>query len=160
VRVRALAVVVGLGTVVLVACRSLDPEVGPTRIACTDVDSDPAHQVSFANDIRPLMNRSSDDPAGHGCISCHYSTEPSHICLDITGLDLSSLAALRKGGSVTGTSIVIPGKPCESALVQKLQGDYAVGLRMPKDGPPYWSDAEIQLVIDWIAEGAQGGDAE
>jgi hypothetical protein len=44
--------------------------------------------------------------------------------------------------------------------VQKLVGDYFEGLPMPKDGPPYWSQDEIQLVIDWIAEGANGGDSE
>jgi hypothetical protein len=146
--------------VALAACTLLDPATGPQRVACVDADSDPAHPVSFANDIRPLMNRTATDPTAHGCLVCHYSTQPSHLCLDASGLDLASLGALRRGGVVSGSSIVIPGKPCESALVLKLQGDYFSGVRMPKDGPPFWSDAEVQLVIDWIAEGANGGDAE
>jgi hypothetical protein len=141
-------------------CEQLDPKVGPASVACTDADSDPAHTVSFANQIRPLMDRTATDPNGHGCITCHYSTQSTHLCTDITGLDVASLGALRQGGITTGANIVIPGKPCESALVQKLQGDYFVGLQMPKDGPPYWSPDEIQLVIDWIAEGANGGDTE
>jgi hypothetical protein len=141
-------------------CTQLAPEVGPERIACDDVDSDPAHAVSFAKDIRPLMNRSIIDPTGHGCIACHYSTEGSHLCLDQTGLDLATLGTLRRGGSTTGASIVVPGKPCSSGIVQKLQGDYYTGLRMPKDGPAYWSDSQIQLVKDWIAEGAVGEDGE
>jgi hypothetical protein len=117
--------------------------------------------VSFANDIRPLMNREPHDPAGHGCYACHYSTEPMHPGIDLGGLDLATLGALRRGGVTSGASIAIAGKPCESAIVQKLQGDYAATpVRMPKDGPPYWSDAEIQLVIDWIAEGAKGADTE
>lgn len=156
---RHLAAVLLAGAV-LASCTLLDPVTGPQRAACADADSDPAHTVSFANDIRPLMNRTADDPNGHGCIVCHYSTQPSHPCTDISGLDVATLGALRKGGVVSGASIVIPGKPCESALVQKLQGDYFTGLRMPKDGPPFWSDAQVQLVIDWIAEGANGGDAE
>jgi hypothetical protein len=149
-----------LAVFVLVACSALDPKVGPAAVACSDVDSDPGTPVSFANDIRPLKNRSATDPTGHGCITCHYSTQPVHLCTDISGLDLATLGALRRGGVTSASTIAIPGKPCESALVQKLQGDYFVGLPMPKDGPPYWSQAEIQLVIDWIAEGAMGGDEE
>lgn len=149
-----------LATLLAGGCGALDPGTGPLQAACSDTDSDPDDTVSFANQIRPLMNRSSTDPTGHGCITCHYSTQPTHPCTDVTGLDLSTLGALRQGGTITGTSIVIPGKPCESALVQKLQGDYFEGLQMPKDGPPYWSQDEIQLVIDWIAEGANGEDSE
>jgi hypothetical protein len=149
-----------VGAVELGGCAELDPRTGPMRVQCADVDSDPAHTVSFANDIRPLMNRSYDDPTGHGCIRCHYSTQPMHAGTDATGLDLSSLGALRRGGVTSGANIVIAGKPCESALVQKLEGDYFVGDRMPYDGPPYWSAAEIQLVVDWIAEGANGANDE
>jgi hypothetical protein len=151
---------VWLGVLVLGACGELDPRVGVPRVACEDVDSDPATTVSFARDIRPLMNRGPEDPSGHGCIFCHYSTQSSHLCTDITGLDLATLGHLRRGGVTSGTGVVVAGKPCESALVQKLQGDYPVGLQMPKDGPPFWSKQEVQLVIDWIAEGASGGDGE
>jgi len=146
--------------VVLASCSAIDPQVGPLAVACSDADSDPAQPVSFANDIRPLMNRGATDPTGHGCITCHYSNQPSHLCTDITGLDMATLGALRRGGVTSASTIVIPGKPCESALVQKLQGDYFTGLQMPKDGPPFWSQQQIQLVIDWIAEGAVGGDDE
>jgi hypothetical protein len=159
-RVRGLGLAMCLGTIAVGACKDIDPQVGPLSVACTDADSDPAHTVSFADDIRPLMDRSATDPTGHGCITCHYSNQPSHQCTDLTGLDLATLGALRQGGVTSGPNIVIAGKPCESALVQKLQGDYFVGLQMPKDGPPYWSPDEIQLVIDWIAEGANGGDSE
>ena len=31
---------------------------------------------------------------------------------------------------------------------------------MPKSGPPYLTDAEIQLFGDWIAQGAVGEDSE
>jgi hypothetical protein len=142
------------------ACADLDPRTGPVQAPCADVDSDPAHAVSFGSDIRPLMNRLGTDPTGHGCIKCHYSTQPKHIGTDQTGLDLSSLGTLRRGGITSGTHIVLAGRPCESAIVQKLEGDYFVGSRMPRDGPPYWSPSEIQLVIDWIAEGASGADDE
>jgi hypothetical protein len=160
VRARPLAGAVSLVTIALVGCGFFDPQQGTLRAACVDADSNPDASIDFGRDIRPLMNRQPNDPAGKGCISCHYSTQPAHICLDITGFDMVTLGAIRRGGHTTGTNIVIPGKPCESALVQKLQGDYPVGLQMPKDGPPYWTQSQIQLVIDWIAEGANGADSE
>ena len=42
--------------------------------------------------------------------------------------------------------------------MQKLKGTYG-GARMPKGGP-YWTAEQIQLMIDWIAEGAIGADDE
>jgi hypothetical protein len=160
VRVAGLVLAAAVGTFALDACSSLSPGVGPPLIACTDVDSNPGQNVSFRLQIRPLMDRTNDDPSGHGCITCHYSTQPSHACTDITGLDVATLGALRQGGVLSGANIIIPGKPCESALVQKLQGDYFQGLQMPKDGPPFWSGEQIQLVKDWIVEGAIGEDDE
>jgi hypothetical protein len=160
VRARSLAGAAGLVAIVLVGCSFLEPEQGTLRPACVDADSNPDASVDFGRDIRPLMNRSATDATGHGCIACHYSTESHHTCLDITGLDMATLGAIRRGGHTTGASIIVPGKPCESALVRKLQGDYPVGVQMPKDGPAYWSHSQIQLVADWIAEGASGADSE
>jgi hypothetical protein len=71
--------------------------------------------------------------------------------------DLETLVSLKKGGTRTADATVIPGQPCKSAIVQKLRGTFGDGARMPKDGP-YWTPEQIQLMIDWIAEGAVGGD--
>lgn len=122
--------------------------------------SDARAGVSFRRDIRPLMNRAANDPTGKGCKNCHYSTEANHQGLDLGGIDLATLGALRQGGGSTGKRIIVAGKPDESGLVQKLRGIYPYGTRMPKNGPPFWSDAEVKLVSDWIAEGAQGADDE
>jgi hypothetical protein len=172
--------------VVLAGCTNLDPRIGSLHVeqpgpgevdadatdaqrpridAATDATLDgdaPAVPtgISFRRDIRPLLNRSSSDPAGKGCKNCHYSTEANHQGIDLGGLDLATLGALREGGGSTGRRIVVPGKPDESAFVQKLRGIYPYGTRMPKNGPPFWSDADVKVVADWIAEGAQGADDE
>ena len=83
-----------------------------------------------------------------------------HIGTDLGGLDFTTLKSLREGGGTSGRNIIIPGKPDDSALVQKLRGTYAYGTRMPKNGPPFWSDADMKVVSDWIAEGARGADDE
>lgn len=112
----------------------------PTTIArCTD--SNPFVSVSFARDIRPLTQKSPG-----GC-NCHNTNTTS-------GFNLGTYEALRRGGTNSGTRIIVPGKPCDSILVQKLGLAPPYGARMPYNGPPYFSAAELTLVRDWIAEGA------
>lgn len=155
------------------ACAWLDPEVGAPRAldaaaSETDAAADGPNEsditdvlpISFKRDIRPLIDRMPSDPTGHGCRACHYSTQSSHVGLDETGLDLATLGALRRGGFSSGTRIVVAGDPGASVLVQKLEGTYSIGTRMPRDGPPYWSVDEIAKVRRWIAEGALGADDE
>lgn len=115
--------------------------------------------VDFGRDIRPIIARPKGDPSGYGCRECHYSTEPTHVGYDLGGLDLSTLGSLRKGGATSGTRIVIPGDPDNSAIVQKLRGTYPYGQRMPRTGVK-WGDDEMNLLTTWIADGAEGADDE
>lgn len=116
-----------------------------------------AAAVSFRRDIRPLMSR--DDAQPHGCRRCHYRGGGDPQGLELGGLDLTTLGDLRRGGVSSKRRIVVPGDPGGSALVQKLQGSYPRGSRMPKGRPP-WSAEEVALVRRWIAEGARGADDE
>lgn len=143
-------------------CGQIAPLVGSeqARDAEADAGTPEVGQVSFARDIRPILDRLPTDPAGPGCKKCHYSTEASHIGLDLGGLDLSTLGKLRQGGGTSGAKVVIPGNPNDSALVQKLRGTYPFGTRMPKSGPPFLGEAEIELISTWIAQGAKGADDE
>lgn len=136
------------------SCSEIEPETGAIRPTCKDADSNPAATVDFARDLRPRIN---NQVAGtRGCVGCHSATGGTMEGFLATGLDLSKLQLIRKG-STDDTTIIVPGKPCESRIVKKLQGVDPEGARMPRGGP-FWSDAEIQLMIDWIAEGAQGAD--
>lgn len=141
------------------ACDGLDPQFGDLAAPPSPPESD-AGAVSFARDIRPLLDRAEDDPAGPGCKKCHYSTEPMHVGYDLGGLDLATLGSLRKGGATAGAKIVIAGAPEDSVLVQKLEGTYGYGARMPRSGPPYLRSEEIKLVKAWILAGAEGQDSE
>jgi hypothetical protein len=112
------------------------------RVGCDNSDSDPNVTVSFSADVRPLMTRSPG-----GCGSCHLGRITS-------GLDLSSYEAMLRGGLYSGAHLVITGDPCNSILLQKVGRTPPFGSRMPFNGPPYYSAEELQLVHDWIAEGA------
>ncbi len=133
----------------LFACACFgDPEVGePLAGECTGEDSDPEVDVSFGRDIRPLLDRSRDE--GPGC-SCHNRADNA-----ASGLSMGSLQALMRGGMNSGADIIVPGDPCASVLLQKISAAPPFGARMPNNGPPFFSDEEIQTVHDWIAEGAQ-----
>jgi hypothetical protein len=153
------------------SCSDLDPNIGKINTGISendagegdagDHDGSTVSDMFFAMNIRPLMNRTpaKGETTPKGCKGCHYSTEANHTGLDLSGLDLSSLGALRMGGGSSGRRIIVPGKPTESVLYQSLQGQYPYANRMPKNGP-YWPAEEIKLVEDWIRAGAKGADDE
>ena len=143
------------GVALAPAC-SIQPEVGERLTSCVDADSNPAVKVDFLTQIRPIMT--GIVPGPRPCQNCHYHSGGSMDGINAVQLDLESLASLKKGGRNTADHIVVPGHPCQSAIVQKLKGTYG-DARMPKGGP-YWSAEQIQLMIDWIAEGAVGMDKD
>ncbi len=127
-----------------------EPEVGGRRVvSCDPEDSDPDHDVSFVLDILPLLTR----PKAQGGCSCH--TSPTGSGVQLTGLELSSYAALRRGGRSTTSDIVVEGDPCISVVYLKVGAAPPFGSRMPLGGPVYWSEDERTLLHDWIAEGAE-----
>ena len=140
----------GLALVAVTACAAIEPDVGPLLAGvCDNTDTNPAIDVSFSTQIRPVLSR----PMA-GC-SCHMpSASGPGSATVITGLDLSSLSSLRAGGRSSGAMIVISREPCSSILYQKIDEAPPFGSRMPLGGPPFLSDDEIRLLHDWIAEGA------
>ncbi len=151
------AVLLGLGAVGAVAASGcvmdgFAPDVGePLAGTCSVEDSDPQVDVSFALDLRPLMNR----PRGEAGCSCHTPTNGTPSGIELGGLDLGSWHALMQGGRQSGSEIIVPGDPCSSILIEKITETPGFGARMPLDGEPYLTPAEIQLFRDWIAEGAE-----
>ena len=124
---------------------TIGPEVGPLQSArCVPDDSDPGTSLSYRLDIATIF--------ATRCFNCHSPSGPTPIGLEIGGLNLTSYASLRAGGTQSGADIVIPGDPCRSILYQKLGPGPPFGSRMPLNG--ILSDAALQKVHDWIAEGA------
>jgi Planctomycete cytochrome C len=135
--------------IALAGCAQLvEPDVGPPlRAACTNIDTDPGHDISFSRDIAPVI-------AEYHCTTCHTPSGNTPIGLIVGGLDLTSVETLRAGGARSGASIVVPGKGCDSVLLQKVEPGPPFGSRMPLDGPPYLDDEDLELISDWIIEGA------
>lgn len=87
--------------------------------------------VEYAAEIQPIFDQH--------CTRCH---DPGGDA----GLDLTSFA---------GASTVITPCGCEGSLLyQKTGPNPPYGDRMPRDGPPYLSDADRALLCAWIDQGA------
>jgi hypothetical protein len=130
---------------------AIAPEVGPpAQELCLDVDSDPDRPVRFRADIVDTLFAREEI----GCHECHRPAAPTPIGFEVGGLDLSEHATLLAGGVVSRSDIVIPGRPCESILFQKVGVAPPFGGRMPLKGPPFLTEEERGLIHDWIAEGA------
>lgn len=85
---------------------------------------------------------------------CHSGSAPAQ------GMDLSEGQTFANTVGVASTQVlslnrVEPGNPDDSYLVRKVEGTASVGGRMPLDGPPFLTNAQIQSIRDWIAAGAQ-----
>jgi hypothetical protein len=115
---------------------------GATAAGGPCADGDPSTAVSFVAQVRPLLARSPG-----GCTGCHGTSATS-------GFSVTSYGALRSGGQVSNTRIVVPGAPCDSVLYQKLLPAPPFGARMPYNGPPFFSAEDRAVFRDWIAEGA------
>ncbi len=89
--------------------------------------------VSFSDDVMPVFE--SD------CIICHGN---------FGGWDASSYTTVL--GTGDHAPVIIPGDPENSLLAQKMIGTHSTGAIMPPAG--LLPEHEIQIILDWIEEGA------
>jgi mono/diheme cytochrome c family protein len=90
------------------------------------------------------------------CVSCHTDEgrNPSGGLNLKSGTAYAALVGVASTGK-PGAIRVIAGNPSGSYLVQKLEGAAdIVGLRMPRNGPPFLTDAQVALIRQWIQNGA------
>ncbi|HJQ26985.1 MAG TPA: DUF1553 domain-containing protein [Blastocatellia bacterium] len=99
-----------------------------------------AQKVDFAKAIRPIFERA--------CYSCHGAAT------QMAGLRLDSKKLAMAGGQ--SGRVIIPGEASASLLFKRIAGlgDLA---RMPMGGPPL-APAEVELIRDWIDQGAEWPD--
>jgi len=91
-----------------------------------------ATAVSFANDVFPILQSR--------CINCHGGNRTEE------GLSLKTYAEIMKGSQ---NGLVVTAGDADNSLLAELISKQKMPKRGPKLTPP-----QIQLIIDWINQGA------
>lgn len=91
-----------------------------------------ATTVSFANDILPIFESR--------CVNCHGGDRTEE------GLSLKTYADTMKGSK--DGAVIVPGDADHSKLAELV-----ITQKMPKRGPKL-TPTQIQLIVDWINQGA------
>jgi hypothetical protein len=108
----------------------------------TDARPVAAEKVDFAKQIKPLLERS--------CIACHGPDKQR------SGFRVDSREAILKGGN-SGSTVVVPGKSAQSALLDYVSGRVE-GMEMPpvpkRNKFAALTRGEVELVRAWIEQGA------
>ncbi len=98
--------------------------------------------------------QNTDSSGRPACTSCHAGANPAGR-LNLSG-DVYAALVNRPSSFKPGAILVIPGDPKSSYLYQKLVGAPGIaGLRMPRNGPPYLTDGQMEVIERWIEEGAK-----
>lgn len=95
-----------------------------------DDDNTEPELISYQNDIIPLWGQ---------CVGCHNGNEPPNFSDDVSYNELLN-------------GFVVPGDADASILYKSLLGIDGVPLMPPG---AQWPDAKINLVKDWINQGAE-----
>ena len=120
--------------------------------ACSDKPSTPTSPGSTAPTLTMIQTQIFDP----GCVSCHTDVgrTPAGGSNLRAGSSFAGLVNVASTG-LAGATRVIPGNPNGSYLVQKLEGAAGIaGVRMPRNGPPFLTEAQVAMIRAWITAGA------
>lgn len=128
-------VLAGLPLATRLAAQGNEGKVVPIKIM--PINPKAAAKVSYSKNIKPLLQSQ--------CSGCHGAGAKK------AGLDVTSVASLRKGGRENGPGVV-PGKPDQSSIVEFIRGVKTP--QMPMRHKPL-SAAQLHMIREWIAAGAK-----
>ena len=106
---------------------------------CCLMTSQSRAEISFGSDVAPILR--------NYCAACHNDEDLE------AEFSVETFRAMKQGGESEKTMIV-PGRPDESYLIQVLTGDAKP--KMPPKREPQLEEAQIALLSQWVKEGAKG----
>ncbi|HYW91376.1 MAG TPA: c-type cytochrome domain-containing protein [Gammaproteobacteria bacterium] len=109
-------------------------------LAAASCSSGSQHQVSFHDDVQPILQKH--------CVSCHH---PGGLGYQRSGVDLRTYQGVMKGTKYG--SVVVPGHAFTSNLVVLVEGRADPSIRMPYHRRPLDQD-DIDTIREWINQGA------
>jgi len=108
----------------------------------TGCGKQPEPQVSFSNDIRPIIDAN--------CIKCHASGGPG---FEASGLNMQSYESLMKGTKFG--PVIKAGDALSSTLMILIDGRADPSINMPHGDNEPLSGEQIKLFELWINQGAK-----
>src|SRR5262249_21401539 len=100
-----------------------------------------AERIDFQRDIRPILS--------DNCFKCHGPDDKARKAR----LRLDRRDTARKGGR-SGESAIVPGKPDASELIRRVSSKEETEVMPPPQTGKKLSARQIQLLRNWIADGA------
>ncbi len=110
-----------------------------TRELCATQPTLPGGCVDYETMVQPLLDKN--------CTRCHAGNAPPQW------LRLDSYEQVITGS--VRRNLVVACNSATSLLINKVGGAPSPGKRMPLDGPPYLTSAEVALLAQWIDDGAR-----
>ena len=114
----------------------------------------PALEPTFTS-IQQEIFTTTDSAGRSACIVCHSNVgrAPAAGLVLLPGVAYNNVVNVPSRNKA-GATLIIPGDPENSYLVQKLEGNSGItGVRMPLGGP-YLTDGQLLVLKTWIQRGA------
>jgi hypothetical protein len=143
-RTRA-AVIAVVATIGLASCdESLRDVTGPSPNLVPTFDS-----------VNQEIFQTTDGAGRTACVNCHTGRIPNISINFSPSADSYALMVNVPSRQRPDLMLIAPGDPENSYLIHKLEGRSGiVGLRMPRNGPPYLTDGQLRVLKRWIELGA------
>jgi len=104
--------------------------------------------------LQPTLRSIQDAIFTPVCTACHMgATAPQNLKLN-DGNTCTNLICVASPQDPTVLRVQ-PGSPDDSFLIHKLEGTQSVGSQMPLSGPPYLPQSTIDVIRQWITDGAE-----
>jgi mono/diheme cytochrome c family protein len=113
---------------------------GPMGAVAEEPSAPMAAEVSYSKQIQPIFRTH--------CQGCHQPAKQGG------GYVMTAFASLLQGGE-SGEAAIVAGQPAASALIAQITPDAAGKASMPKDSEKALTAVEIELISQWIAQGAK-----
>jgi hypothetical protein len=126
----------------LVGCSAL--ALGSHFLCSSGRAADPSQAkptIDFSRQIRPILS--------DNCFMCHGPDEKERKAKLRLDLKESALGKLRRGGHA-----IVPGKPKESALLQRILAEDPSERMPPARSTKKLTPTQIELLKEWISQGA------
>jgi hypothetical protein len=121
----------------------------------SDIAGPSPNLVPTFDSINQEILQTTDGAGRTACVNCHTGRIPNLTLNFTAGNDIYAQMVNVASRQRPDLMMIAPGDPENSYLIHKLEGRSGiVGLRMPRNGPPFLTDGQVRVIKRWIEIGA------